>query len=180
MAPENTTDWITAIGSAFAAVGTVGAVVVALWQTRRRDAYKVRVTCERVITGDEEIGDLVALKAVNVGERMVKLTMAYLRADDGKTVIAPFFNPEAPHGAWRASFQSEVLPETLVDGDEVAVCWKRKTLGATLEKNGLKHYLCAYFTDPLGNTYEAPYPGVKVKRTGWPWRRRTEYIPPSV
>jgi hypothetical protein len=41
---SNTTDWITAVGTAFAAVGTVGAVIIALWQTvwRERADLKVR------------------------------------------------------------------------------------------------------------------------------------------
>jgi len=45
MLASATSDWITAFGSAFAAIGTVGAVIVALWQTRRRDKYKVHVVC---------------------------------------------------------------------------------------------------------------------------------------
>jgi hypothetical protein len=40
---SNTTNWITAIGSAFAAVGTVGAVAFALWQVRRQDRRKLKL-----------------------------------------------------------------------------------------------------------------------------------------
>jgi len=51
MLASSTTDWITAIASAFAAVGTVGAVIVALWgprwrQERKRPKLTLGVECD--------------------------------------------------------------------------------------------------------------------------------------
>jgi hypothetical protein len=174
-AETTTADWITAIGSAFAAVGTVGAVIVALWQTKRRDGYKVHVTCRIGYTGDAEIGNLVTLEATNTGERLVKLTMAYLLNNENKTIVAKFFRQDMQGLTLARSIEQGPLPASLVDGENIAVSWRHKTLTQIKEKEGFDHYVCAYFTDPLGNMYSAPYPGVKLKRRGWLWRRR-EYV----
>jgi hypothetical protein len=179
-APPNTTDWITAIGSAFAAVGTVGAVIVALWQTRRRDKYKVHVVCNWGITGDSAIGNLLSLQATNTGERLVKLTMAYLLTDGGSQVVAKFFQPSLTKMNIITSIEQSPLPESLVDGESVTVYWQLSILETIKVEQGFDHYVAAFFTDPLGTMYAAPYPRVKVKRKGWPWRRRTEYVPASV
>lgn len=40
-----TTDWISAVTTVFAAFGTIGAVVVALWQILRQGRRKVVVQC---------------------------------------------------------------------------------------------------------------------------------------
>jgi hypothetical protein len=175
LAVTTTADWITAIGSAFAAVGTVAAVIVALWQTKRRDGYKVHVTCKIGYTGDAEIGELLTLEATNTGERLVKLTMAYLLNDENKTIVATFFQPEIPGISLLRSIEQGPLPASLVDGESVAVRWQLSTLESIKAKEGFAHYLCAYFTDPLGNMYSAPCPGVKIRRKGWLWRKR-EYV----
>jgi hypothetical protein len=168
-----TTEALTAWGTIGAAVGTVGAVIIALYQTTRRDRYKVHVKCMIGATRDEQ---LVSLQATNTGERLVKLTMAYLATDDGSQVYAPFYTPPSPSG-WIANFPTDPLPVSLVDGESVNVRWKLSALEAAKAERGFSDYLYAFFTDPLGNIYSAPYPGVKVKRKGLLWRRR-EYVPP--
>jgi len=73
--------------------------------------------------------------------------------------------------------QESPLPASLVDGESVTMYWQLSTLESIKQEQGFSHYVAAYFTDPLGTMYAAPYPGVKIKRKGWPWRRRTEYVP---
>ena len=126
----NTADWITAIGSAFAAIGTVGAVIVALWQTRRRDKYKVHVVCNWGLTGDDEIGNLLSLQATNTGERLVKLTMAYLLTNDHRTVVASFFFSQTPQ-SFMTGIQESPLPASLVDGESVTMYWQLSTLDSS-------------------------------------------------
>lgn len=180
MLASTTADWITAIGSAFAAVGTVGAVIIALWQTRRRTRYDVHVTCEEGLTGDAEIGNLITLQATNIGERLVKLTMASLLVDDGRQIVAKFFIPSMSNISLPASIEQSGLPVSLLAGESVSARWQQSTLEHLKQKEGFDRYLCAYFKDPLGNMYAAPYPGIKAKRKGWPWRRRTEYVAADV
>lgn len=131
------------------------------------------------MTGDPKIGDLVTLQATNTGERLVKLTMAYLLTDDNRSVVATFFQPPLHGMNLITSMERSPLPESLVDGESVSIQWQRSTLDAIKAKDGFAHYLCAYFTDPLGNMYADAFPGVKVKRKGWLWRKR-EYVPPAV
>jgi hypothetical protein len=175
MLATDTAGWITAFGTAFAAVGTVGAVIVALWQTKRRDVYKLRVVCKYGLTGDDTIGNLVTLQATNTGERLVKLTGAYLLSDDGRTVVAAFFQPGQPPSVL-SSMEQGPLSASLVDGESVTVYWQESTLNAIKARDGFGRYLAAYFTDPLENTYFAPYPGMKERRTGL-LRKGRGYVP---
>ena len=111
----------------------------------------------------------MSLQATNTGERLVKLTMAYLLTDDGRSVVAKFFVLPTLGMNVITSMERSPLPESLVDGESVTVHWQLSTLDEIKTREGFNNYLCAYFTDPLGNMYSAPYPGVKVKRKGWPW-----------
>jgi hypothetical protein len=61
----------------------------------------------------------------------------------------------------------------------VELSWERATLDQAKAQNGFSHYLFAFFTDTIGNVYAAPYPGVKRRRTGPSWRRRTVWTPES-
>jgi hypothetical protein len=40
------------------------------------------------LTGEQDIGTLVSLRATNTGERPVRLTVAYLHTNDGRQVVA--------------------------------------------------------------------------------------------
>ncbi len=158
------TDWITAFASVFAALGTVGAVIVALWQISRQSKRSLVVKCSSAVTGDSQFSHVIAFRATNDGQRPIKLDMAYLRADDGQQIFGRF----TPF--------SDQLPKVLVDGESVTVFWSQDVLREIAENEGVK-YLYAYFTDALGQVYDAPYPGVVTKRKGL--RRRRSYELPE-
>lgn len=164
-ADPNVTDWIIAAGSVFAALGTVGAVVVALWQIRRQAKRSLVVKCSSAVTGDPQFSRVIALTGTNNGQRPIKLDGAYLRADDGRQIFGRF----TPF--------SDQLPTVLLDGASATVFWGQEVLQEITEKEGVK-YLYAYFTDALGQVYEAPYPGVVAKRKGLR-RRKVFELPQS-
>jgi hypothetical protein len=160
------TDWIAAVSGIFAAVGTVGAVAVALWQVLRQNQRQVDVMCRHaVMAPDSGLVHALALRATNVGLRPVKLTMAHLTADDGRTLFSPF----VPY--------SDDLPIVLQDGESAEVFWYDEKLEDVRQSEGFAAYRTAFFLDVLGNSYVAPYPGVKVKRRGF--RRRKVYEIPD-
>jgi hypothetical protein len=158
------TDWITSVASVFAAVGTVGAVVVALWQVQRQGRRSLAVKCSRVVIGDVQTIHGLALRGSNDGSRPIKLTMAYLMSEDGRQVVSPFL----PHG--------DRLPKALQDGESVDVFWDQGNLQQIEAREGVV-FLYAFFLDILGNVYKAPYPGVITRRKGI--RRRQVFEPPE-
>lgn len=158
------TDWITASATVFAAVGTVGAVVVALWQVLRQSKRNLIVKCSSAVTGDPQFSRVIAVSGTNDGQRPIKLDMAYLQAEDGRQIVGRF----TPF--------SDKLPAVLVDGESVTVFWSQDDLSEIAERESV-NYLYAYFTDALGQVYSAPYPGVVVKRKGL--RRRKVFVPPE-
>jgi hypothetical protein len=111
----NTAQWVEAIATSFAAVGTIGAVVVALWQVSRQGKRQVRAECSLAVISTDSNGlPVVALRTTNVGYRPVKLSMAYLSADDGRTIVSPVVRQ-----------YSERLPATLSDGESDEVFWEQ-------------------------------------------------------
>lgn len=160
----NTTDWIVAIASVFAAIGTVGAVIVALWQVFRRDSRSLIVKCSQAVIGDVIPVHAVSLRGTNDGARPITLTMAYLMTQDGQQVISPLL----PY--------SDQLPRTLLDGESVDVFWGRDNL-QKIKGSESVDYLYAFFMDVLGNVYKAPYPGVVMRRKGL--RRRKVFEVPE-
>ncbi len=162
---STTTDWITAIGSAFAAVGTVSAVVFALWQVRRQDARRMRLRCYTIfrITENGDVVSTVALHGTNTGRRAIRVVGTQFLFGDGKIF------------AWPKDAGDD-FPITLEEGESVEAEWDKKRL-RDCTKTARSAIMSCSFTDGLGNSYAATYPGVKVKRKGWPWRRRTEYVP---
>jgi hypothetical protein len=75
-ADPSITDWITAIATVFAAVGTVGAVAVALWQIQRQGRRSLVVKCSLAVIADAQNIHTIALRGTNNGARPIKLTMA--------------------------------------------------------------------------------------------------------
>lgn len=159
----NVTDWITAIAAVFAAVGTVGAVAVALRQIARQERRVLTVHCSHAVIADVQNVHALALRATNDGFRPVKITGAHLQTDDNRHVFAHL----TPH--------SSNLPVVLYDGESVEVFWPQEALEDVQQKEGFGHYLYAFFSDAAGNDYRAAYPGVAVKRKGL--RRRLVYVP---
>ncbi len=163
-ANPNVTDWITALAGVFAAVGTVGAVIVALWQVARQGRRSVIVSCSSAVTGDPQFSQVISLGGTNDGSRPIKLNMAYLRATDGRQVFGRF----TPF--------SDDLPKTLEDGESVQVFWSQPMLAELAAEEDVQ-YLYAYFTDTLGHVCDTPYPGVSEMRTGL--RRKRVYELPD-
>lgn len=162
-ADPSITDWITAIATVFAAVGTVGAVAVALWQIQRQGRRSLVVKCSLAVIADAQNIHTIALRGTNNGARPIKLTMAYLMSQDGRQIVSPFL----PHG--------DRLPKVLLDGESVDVFWDQSNLQQVKESEGVD-FLYAFFMDVLGNVYKAPFPGVAVKRRGL-WRRSVFELP---
>ena len=164
-ASPNTTDWITAGASVFAAVGTVGAVAVALWQTRQQGKRKLKVTCRHGVSSEApgESTVIVVLRATNVGYRPVKLTQAYIRMDNGDQA----YIPAAPY--------SEALPVLLQDGQSAEVIWRQTDIDRFSSKNRNCKLLYAYFTDVADGIYGDVMPGIRRVRRGW--RLRPQYVP---
>jgi hypothetical protein len=152
-ASPSITDWIIAIASVFAAVGTVGAVIVALWQILHQGARSLVVKCTGAVIGDTPAVHALALRGTNDGSRPINLTMAYLMTKDGQQIISPFLR------------YSDQLPKVLSEGESVDVFWSQDNL-AQVKDNESVEYLYAFFMDVLGNVYKAPYPGVVMKRKG--------------
>jgi hypothetical protein len=146
MLASGATNWITAVGSAFAAVGTVGAVIVVLWHVLRHDRRRVRVECYfgARITG----GRALFLQATNCSRRAVSLSTVALVMADGSQLVPP-----TAGGLGR-------LPAVLADGESVAVTWTADEL----EHTGGR-YLYGCFRDSMLNVYRAPVPGVKSRRS---------------
>lgn len=151
----------------FAAVGTVGAVVVALRQISRQERRSLHVDCRQAIASPANgiTVNLVTLRGTNDGFRPVKITQAYIQTDDGRMIVAPL------------SGYGDSLPKLLLDGESVEVAWEWETLNKARTEQGFSRYLYAFFTDTVGRVYVAPYPGIEKRRVGPPWRRRTVWEP---
>ena len=90
----NAADWVIAVASTFAALGTVGAVVVALWQILSQGRRSLVVKSSLCVIADVQSIRAVSLRGTNDGPRPIKLTMAYLMSQDGQQVVSPLL----PHG----------------------------------------------------------------------------------
>lgn len=150
----NVTDWISAFATVFAAVGTVGAVAVALWQINRQGRRHMVVQCRWAIVGELSGNvQVLTLRGTNDGARPIKVAMAYLMTDTGSQAVVRF----APY--------SNELPVVLQDGENVEISWTQSDLEQVRSKENC-HYLYAFLMDVLGNVYPAPFPGVEAKRKG--------------
>lgn len=165
----NITDWITAIASVGAMVGTVGAVVFALWQVRRQGTSALHVTCERVFLPDMESYGTVTVEALKFsgyhrGGPPVKLTMASFECEDGRQAVVSFMRGfPAP------------LPVVLQHGESVDVLWRYDQVEELARATPLRE---AVFTDAAGGQYRALYPvGVRRVRRGLLRRRAFAFAP---
>jgi hypothetical protein len=164
---ETTTDWIIAIGTMVAAVGTVAAVSVALWQTRRQSQAKLRVESKAVI---ERLGSshvartVVRLVGTNHGPQSIKVNEAVLPFEkSGATIV------QGPTGG-------DSLPRVLAVGDAVTVEWQEDAVELARAESHGKPYEYIAFIDAFGRHHAAPYPGMRFKRKWWP-PFRSEYVP---
>jgi hypothetical protein len=164
---SSVTDWITAMATVFAAIGTVGAVIVALGQTRRQERRSLHVECRLAVASPVEgmAVNLVTLRGTNDGHRPIKVTQAYIQTDRALKIFAV----PTP---W-----SDQLPKLLLEGESVEVSWDRDKLEQAKSEQGFSRYLYGFFTDTIDGVYPGAYPGVDRKRVGPPWKRRIEWEP---
>lgn len=165
----NLAEWVTAISGIFAALGTVGAVAVALWQVQRQGRRNIKVTCRLAVTPDEH---LVGLRAVNEGVKAVELTMAYIQTNDGHKILSPFVVGMG---------DSLVGGKLLLEGQSAEVFWRQAALAQARVTEGFDGYLFAFFQDTLGNVYWDTFPGTERRRR-WTWpplRRHTTFKLPA-
>jgi hypothetical protein len=168
---ETTTDWIIAIGTVFAALGTVLAVSVALWQGWRQNTADLRVRAELAterIGGGSQARTFVRLHDTNHGPQTIKVNQALLQFKSGAS--GAIIGQTAPRG--------DELPKVLAVGDAVTGEWDEEAVElARAESNG-EPYKSIAFIDAFGNEHAAPYPGMTRKwraRKRRPWLRR-EYV----
>jgi hypothetical protein len=154
---STTTDWITAIGSVFAAVGTVGAVIVALWQIIRQDQRRMRVRCNRTISDLAPAStSVMAMTGINVGRTPIRVTDAEAKFEHGEE-----WPLMAPAG--------DQLPAVVEPGAELHIVWDHEIQG-DFKPDEAKRIVAYGFRDSLGNAYWALHPNTTMKRRGW---RRT-------
>lgn len=108
----------------------------------------------------------VELFGTNIGRRPIRIEAAFVASATTRRYFWSSFLPE-----------SDDLGATLGEGDSVRVFFSLEALEQERIRDNGGPSLYAYFTDPLGNIYSAPYPGVKVKRKGI--RRRRKYVAPT-
>lgn len=161
MLASNTTDWITAIGSAFAAVGTVGAVIVALWQVFRQDKHQMRVRCYRTISFDSPAStSVMGMTATNVGRGSIRVLSAELKLENGEEWLLP-------------AHAGDELPAVVERGAELTIEWDLEAQQA-YSQDTIDVILAYGFRDSFGNAYWALHPDVNVTRRGW--RRTKIYV----
>jgi hypothetical protein len=169
----STADWIQAGATVGAAIGTVGAVIVALWQSARRDRRILKVDCALMGIADDS-GSYLRVLATNDGHRPVRLrfppTFVAL-ANDGKTRIA--YGVEALDEK-----KSDSLPRTLEDGDSVMFVYDYRQMLQFERAQNWRGFESANIQDVLGNRFDGAYVGVKTRRR-LPWRP-PKYVLPQV
>jgi hypothetical protein len=161
----STAEWMTAVGTVFAAIGTVGAVIVALWQTRRQERYGLTVEgktlAKRKADDPSKWDSRIEFVATNNGRRAVTIAEARLefKSSDGLMV-----------GVMRTDDNPERV--TLQPAEQVVVAWDRDGIEATRSGMNGEPFTHCDFIDSLGNVYSAPYPGYRLSRKNWRLRRR--------
>lgn len=171
-----TTDWLTAIAACFAAIGTVGAVAVALWQSSqaaRRDRRRVQMRMAGVLASDPP--PRVMVKITNESFRPVRFEFPpYLvaRRPDGTRIAL---------GAQPTEEESSHLPRTIGDGETLIFVWNSYDIRDESIRNGTLQPLFAHAHDALDNHFECPYPGVnKVRKQRWNPFSAKDYETPTV
>jgi hypothetical protein len=160
-----TAEWITAFGTGFAAVGTVGAVIVALWQTRRQERYGLAVEGKTLIKRDmhrpNKWDTRIEFVATNTGRRAITIAEARLEFKSADGIMV---------GVMRTDNEAERV--TLGPGEQVVVAWDGDEIEATRKEMNGEPFMHCDFIDSLNNIYSAPYPGRRVSRKNWRLQRR--------
>jgi hypothetical protein len=153
------TDWITAVASVFAAVGTVGAVWFALWQVRRQERAQTDV---HVLHTNEGGTDFLSARIVHRGGPPLRLETTYATDDAGIGFVG---------GALSGSTE---LPTVIRHGESAEAHWLLAMYAEDVDDEGwavLGPYRQIVFEDSLGRTHGADFPVTRVRRRAWPIRR---------
>jgi hypothetical protein len=162
------TDWIIAVGTVIAAVGTVAAVSLALYEARRSERAHLHVVASFVIEGvggGRRGRSVIRLVGTNHGPAPIRIVDAHLafKAASG-TII----------GVMRA--RGDLLAKVLNVGETVTAEWDEDVIElARTESNG-EPYTHVSFIDAFGQEHSAPFPGMTEKRRGR-WLRRVRRLP---
>lgn len=151
----NITDWITAIASVFAAVGTVGAIWFAFWQLRRQERTRTEMQVMHTIEGGT---DFLSARIIHRGGPPLKLEATYATDDTGIGFIG---------GALSGSTE---LPTVLRHGESAEAHWLLAMYADDADEDGwvvLGPYRQIVFEDSLGGRHGADFPTTKVRRPGW-------------
>lgn len=161
MLPAATTvaEWVTAGGTVFAALGTVGAVAIALWQTVGPKQTKLTVHCWY---GEQHEGSgrpypTLTLSATHVRGPAILLQTAFLTTDGTSGPLVD------------GSQGSTMLPALLHPGQSAQVTWDVRLLRTVLEEikrhaGSDTTFVSALFVDSKGQRHGAPLPRIHVFR----------------
>lgn len=172
-AASSTTDWIIAVGTVIAAVGTVAAVSYALWQGRRQETSDLRVEITRGAEskiGDDAITDVLYLKGTNFGPAPVRVTgytLPYKLRPEPERGLGGGMGLSEPRGP------RDRLPADLQVGESITLDWDFNHLERSRQESNGEPYTHGAFFDSLGREYAAPFIGMREKR-GWLRRLRRQ------
>lgn len=153
----NITDWITAIATVAAAVGTVGAIWFALWQLRRQERTQTKVVARHWSAGNH----ILSVKVIHAGGPPLRIVAVYASYESG----ADMAGGELP--------DSTQLPVLLRHGDTAEAHWLLAIFAEDTEGEWavVGPYRRIVFEDSLGGQHSAPFPTARERRRGWPLRR---------
>lgn len=148
----NITDWITALASVGAMIGTVGAVIFGLWQVRRQDKTRTRVSTQfRSRNGR----GFVSAWVVHQGGPPLTIKTIYARVDVGR------LHPPTL-GA------STVPPAVLRHGDTAEVHWPAEAFPERRQgQSVVMELFTIVFEDTLGRRHTTLSPHTLELRD-WP------------
>ncbi len=165
MPATDTAGWMTAIGTLFAAVGTVGAVLIALWQTVWRERSDLKTHTYYRPDDDAPGGGILYLTADNPRQTPVNVPAAGLSTQSKVNL------PAAGHSS---------LPKKLGHKDSARAHWHASELRKLEQAEGPIYF--GTFMSEVDGAFRAPMPGGKKKR--FPKLRRgtggnREFKPPE-
>ena len=164
-------DYVALIVARLAAVGTVGAVVVALWQVRGQPKCDLNVSARIAVIGALP-GRAVSVSVTNDGYRPIKINgPPEFMLDDGYKIVAmPLAVGERP-------------PLMLLDGESATFLFDQESLDLGTAGKGCT-YTYVHVWDAAGNVWWTPFPGYREPSKGLRgrmarWRLMRKGVPPG-
>lgn len=169
--PNTITDWITAIGTAGAAVGTVSAVAVALWQSRpERPDLMLECISETVFDGSKPTAAYLKVRVTNRGSRPANLQYSPSFVAERRHNELRFAVGVAPDAA-----RSAHLPRLLQDGESADFRYDHCDLISRAHEPEEALLMYASVMDQFGARFYVPMPGVKMKKRWFKREPRFEH-----